>query len=74
VIDGDEEPRSSTSPLQGQEYERRNECSHDGDGADTHGVLIRLFLRKRKTGRAAALVTEWSLQAYRRQAKGAQLN
>jgi hypothetical protein len=36
-------------------------------------VLIRLFSRKRKTGRAAALVTEWSLQAYRRQAKGAQL-
>jgi hypothetical protein len=36
VIDGDDEPQCSTSPLHGQEYEGYDECGQYDDGADAH--------------------------------------
>jgi hypothetical protein len=50
VIGGDEEPRSSTSPLLGQEYESYDECGQEGDRADAHGKRVYLNFTRAQYG------------------------
>jgi hypothetical protein len=50
VIDGDDEPQSSASPLHGQEYEGCDECGQDDEGADAHGGGIHLNFTGRNAG------------------------